>query len=129
MTHRGASRFVRLACCSVLALVPSLAGCGRGAGTTATAQVTTPAAPVVEPRNATGQLLEDFFFQNLTATDRFDLDAALDEGGGGSDYYDEEAAGPYYDETAAGAEDDTEATAALVADARALDALVGEVSR
>ncbi|MEZ4329474.1 MAG: hypothetical protein R3B40_29860 [Polyangiales bacterium] len=123
MTHRGASRFVRLACGSALALVPFLAGCGRGAGAATTAQVTTPAAPVVEPRNATGQLLEDFFFQNLTATDRFDLDAALDEGGG-SDYYDEEAAGPYYDETAAGAEDDTEATAALVADARALDALL-----
>ncbi|MCB9625890.1 MAG: hypothetical protein H6725_00815 [Sandaracinaceae bacterium] len=80
----------------------ALSGCA-GSRTSATAsRVTTPTAPPLEPRSATGQGLEDLFFPYAAGMERFDMDAALDEGGGGYEYYDETAAGEYYDETAAG---------------------------
>lgn len=80
----------------------ALAGCaGSRSGATAS-QVTTPTAPPLEPRSVTGQQLEDLFFPYAAGMERFDMDAALDEGGGGYEYYDETAAGQYDDETAAG---------------------------
>ncbi len=79
-----------------------VAGCGHAHVTSAPHVAS--AQTEREPRGATGQLLEDLFFDLAPGSERFDADAALDEGGGGVSYneYAAGAAGDY-DAYAAGA--------------------------
>ena len=102
-------------------MLSAVAGCGGSHTGTTASRVTTPTPPPLEPRNANGQQLEDLFFPYVAGMERFDLDAALDEGSGGYAYYDETAAGEYYDETAAGeAMDETARLELLVSELRDL---------
>lgn len=109
-----------LAASVILALSAAcVAGCGGSQA--GTASTTTPVAPANEPRGATGQLLEDAFFSRVPGSDRFDMDAALDEDGsyGEGEYYDEVAAGSDYDEVATGDDPEAEARRYDLTDAQA----------